>query len=65
MYEAFYFELPLNMQSMFNIDSNIYYGSRSKFNFKQKYVRTKLKSMCVKLWKTDDKVKSSQNLSLF
>ena len=52
---------------MFIVNKNVYYETRSKFNFKLRYVRTKLKSMCVsvqgvKLWNAlDDKVKSNQN----
>ena len=67
MYKAFHFELPINLQNMFIIDKSIYYDTRSKFNFKLRYVRTKLKSICVsvlgvKLWNAlDDKVKSIQN----
>ena len=49
MYKAFHFELPVNLQSMFTIDNNIYYETRSKFYFKLKYVRTKLKSMRVSI----------------
>ena len=71
MYKAFHFELPINLQNMFIIDKSIYYDTRSKFNFKLRYVRTKLKSMCVsvlgvKLWNAlDDKVKSIQIFLLF
>ena len=71
MYKAFHFELPINLQNMFIIDKSIYYDTRSKFNFKLRYVRTKLKSMCVsvlgvKLWNAlDDKVKSIQKFFLF
>ena len=66
MYKAFHFELPINLQNMFIIDKSIYYDTRSKFNFRLRYVRTKLKSICVsllgvKLWNAlDDKVKSIQ-----
>ena len=66
MYKAFHFELPINLQNIFIIDKSIYYDTRSKFNFKLRYVRTKLKPMCVsvlgvKLWNAlDDKVKSIQ-----
>ena len=56
---------------MFIVDKSIYYETRSKFNFKLRYVRIKLKSMCVsvlgvKLWNAlDDKVKKHPKLFLF
>ena len=66
MYKAFHFELLINLQNIFIVDKSIYYETGSKFNFKLRYVRTKLESMCVsvllvKLWNAlDDKVKSIQ-----
>ena len=55
---AYRYILPMNVQQLFRIHESRY-SSRHKCKFKQIYVRTNLKSMCisvtgVKLWNTLD-----------
>jgi hypothetical protein len=59
MYKARYGQLPTNVQALFKIGTDRYYSTRQVNKFKQSYVRTKLKSMCisvqgVKLWNSLD-----------
>ena len=63
MFEAYYYILPMNVQKLFKIHDSRY-SSRHKCKFKQIYVRTNLKSMCisvtaVKLWNSLDNSWSS------
>ena len=56
MFKAYRYILPMNVQKLFRIHESRY-SSRHKCKFKQIYVRTNLKSMCisvtgVKLWNT-------------
>ena len=58
MFKAYRYMLPMNVQKIFRIHESRY-SSRHKCKFKQIYVRTNFKSMCisvtgVKLWKSLD-----------
>ena len=58
MFKAYRYILPLNVQKLFRIHESRY-SSRHKCKFKQIYIRTNLKSMCISvtgvtLWKTLD-----------
>ena len=58
MFKAYRYILPMNVQKLFKIHES-QYSSRHKCKFKQIYVRTNLKSMCisvtgVKLWNSLD-----------
>ena len=58
MFKAYRYILPMNVQKLFTIHESRY-SSRHKCKFKQIYIRTNLKSMCisvtgVKLWNSLD-----------
>ena len=58
MFKTYRYILPMNVQKLFKIHES-QYSSRHKCKFKQIYVRTNLKSMCisvtgVKLWNSLD-----------
>ena len=71
MFKAYHKLLPNTLQNFFTLASYDRYNIRQKNNFKQKYVRTKKKQLCistsgVKLWNSlDDSIKQCKTLSLF
>ena len=70
MFKAYHYILPMNVQKLFKIHDSRY-SSRYKCQFKQIYVRTNLKSMCiyvtgVKLWNSfDDSLISCKKIHHF
>ena len=70
MFKAYRYILPMNVQKLFRIHESRY-SSRHKCKFKQIYVRTNLKSMCisvtgVELWNTlDNSLISCKNVHHF
>ena len=70
MFKGYRYILPMNVQKLFRIYESRY-SSRHKCKFKQIYVRTNLKNMCisvtgVKLWNTlDNSLISCKNVHHF
>ena len=70
MFKAYRYILPMNVHKLFRIHESLY-SSRHKCKFKQIYVRTNLKNMCifvtgVKLWNTlDNSLISCKNIYHF
>ena len=70
MFKAYRYILPMNVQKLFRIHDSRY-SSRYKCKFKQIYIRTNLKSMCisvtgVKLWNSfDNSLISCKNVHHF
>jgi hypothetical protein len=71
MYKAYHKVLPINLQILFSDNANSQHHTRQRENFKQNYVRTTKKQMCLSsygviLWNSlDANLKSSENLKLF
>ena len=70
MFKAYRYILPMNVQKLFRIHDSRY-SSRYKCKFKQIYIRTNLKSMCIsvtgiKLWNSfDNSLISCKNVHHF
>ena len=69
MYRAYSFSLPDNIQKCFSLD--VTYQTRCEKRFKNSFVRTNLKAMClsikgIKLWNSlDNNLKSCSNINTF
>ena len=71
MFKAFHNLLPLNLQKLFIVSSNNRYCTKQNSYFKQNYVRTTRKQMCisvcgVKLWNTvKNEIKNCKKVYIF
>ena len=71
MFKAYHNLLPENLQNNFVLSVNDRYDTKRKNNFKQNYVRTRKKQLCIstagiKLWNSlDDRLKNCKTMYSF